>query len=148
MTPNVTKAGGAIPLDREGWSENTNIESKVTIDEPREAAVIDPSDDEDNITPSSKSSSSGFPVVFVGFGNGAHSLLSLGERGLLSALGADCDHRRDDGQRDSSLKPSSLASALARRGLHVAALILVNGFVSLEDRSSQARSIHAIIQSQ
>lgn len=152
MTSIVTKADDAIPLDRAERLDHTNIAPKDKIEELRGTRVTELSDDENSIPPSLKKSSSGFPVVFVGFGTGAHSLVSLGERALLSALGGDCNHSGSrglgcrklsgDNQPNSSDKSSSLASALVRRGLHVGGLILVNGFVSLEDRSCQARTIH------
>lgn len=92
-------------------------------------------------------------VVFVGFGSGAHSLLHLAA-GPLLPLSPKCsttvDTTSSGGRciRDNTSTPDAsrggsesgrLALVLDRRGLRISGLVLVNGFVSLDEQSEQVR---------
>ncbi|CAM9910671.1 unnamed protein product, partial [Ectocarpus sp. 12 AP-2014] len=129
---------------------------------------------------SSPSTREAFPVIFVGFGFGAHSLLHLAAGPLRTCLqppkrqprdncGGGCSDVDDFGdcfpvgtdfhgddkdsgigvheqQRDGGngggggiASDGRLASALYHKGLRAGGLVLVNGFVALDEQSTQAR---------
>ena len=101
------------------------------------------------------------PVILVGFGTGANSLLHLAAGPLRQELSEDLDgngggdRRRalrhgDDGEckegeggidtaGDVEAGGGLLRSVLCRKGFRVGGLILVNGFASLDGQSTQAR---------
>lgn len=89
------------------------------------------------------------PMILVGFGTGANSLLHLaagplrqeGSEGLGRGGGGDggklpCD---DVGGECNDTGGGLLASSLYRKGFRVGGLVLVNGFISLDEQSTQAR---------
>lgn len=103
------------------------------------------------------------PVIFVGFGIGTNSLLHLAagplrqERGEELGEGSGRDggrHLCDDvdgelneteGGRDTGggveAGDGFLTSILYRKGFRMGGLVLVNGFVSLDEQSTQARGL-------
>lgn len=103
-------------------------------------------------SPSSVSS----PIIFVGFGTGANSLLHLAVSSRLSAsfparnvgggrissggvVTSGAGHARGSCSDGGGESRSPLALALRRSALHVGGLVLVNGFVSLEKQASKVR---------
>lgn len=115
--------------------------------------------------------SSPSPVIFLGFGSGANALLHLaagalgapahpGKRGHSERFDGRVSHHDGGGyERDGGgdgghegeyasdpcggAEPAGgpLSSALQRRGLRVGGMVLVNGFVSLDEQSRQARGV-------
>lgn len=96
------------------------------------------------------------PVVFVGFGTGANALLHL-TAGLLSHSGCDQSYDPSDnadmgrGKEVCGNAPprhaydrweasGRLASLLRRKTLRIGGLVLANGFVSLNEESTQVRN--------
>ncbi len=136
---------------------------------PSSGSTPAPSPSSSSSRPQSPGRSSSSPVIFLGFGSGANSLLHL----AAGALGAPAHPgKRGQGERfdgsagdddgggyehdegggggnegeyvsDSCGGAGSaggpLSSALRRRGLRVGGMVLVNGFVSLDEQSRQAR---------
>lgn len=151
-TPKGENVAGAVPLAGKERGEHTQLASTVKSDEVHgECADELPEDDTDKRSASNNLSPSRFPIIFVGFGIGAAALLSLGKGAVLPALARDDEYscsggihaggRKEDRPRHSKEESFGLSSALHRRGLHVGGFVLVNGFVSLEDRSRQARNL-------
>lgn len=91
-------------------------------------------------------------VVFVGFGSGAHSLLHLATGPLLpvspESTTAETNNSGRERVRESTstrdvfraCESGRLALALDRRGLRISGLVLINGFISLDEQSEQVRS--------
>lgn len=89
------------------------------------------------------SSPQALPVVFVGFGTGANVMLRLVSTELspvdeTTNIETDIVRSREvDGSRNKAGGGSRLSKELARRGAHVGGLVLVNGFVSLDECSHE-----------
>lgn len=106
--------------------------------------------------PASSPSPSSTPVIFVGFGTSAHALLCLASKNLCSApTESTSDHKNEedvDGipvaiakdKRGANVHrgrsgDSSIMSALRSNALHLGGMILINGFMSLDQRSLKVR---------
>lgn len=104
------------------------------------------------------------PIIFVGFGTGANALLHLVASPALApfSIGKDRDGRGDDGDDaateagsggrggDDSTRGGddsggqvggSLIPVLRHNGLRVGGLVLVNGFVSLDEQSTHVSEL-------
>lgn len=128
----------------------------VTASPPRENEVDDNANASSSpAAPSTATTACSYvraAVVFVGFGSGAHSLLHLAA-GPLLPLSPECttantSNSRREGTHGSTstrdvlhaCESGRLALALDRRGLRISGLVLVNGFISLDEQSEQVRS--------
>lgn len=103
------------------------------------------------------------PVILVGFGTGANALLHLaagplsqersddvgvdsggdGERALRDGVDGEFNETEGDSDAGNGVEAGGglLRSILCRKGFRVGGLVLVNGFVSLDEQSTQARGI-------
>lgn len=143
--PSTTTSHANPPEQERQLSPTSELEAEEKLSE-RENTPGEASSTASAAPPSASNTCSSFsratPVILVGFGTGANSLLHLAAGPLSQERNEDLGGG-GDGDGGCTLRDDAggelLNSVLCRKGFRVGGLILVNGFISLDEQSTQAR---------